>query len=76
MAEYASSGEHQVPPMSMSQKGQGDWYETRWYRILQPDGSLWMETSDHTEAAIASERTGLPVQRLWKREEWEWRQVE
>ncbi|KIA63016.1 hypothetical protein [Nocardia vulneris] len=45
----------------------------RWYRILQPDGELWMETSDPDEVHRESQRTGWPVERLYERHESEWR---
>lgn len=50
-----------------------DWQPGHWYRILTPDGALWMETSDPDEAIAESERTGLPIQRQWVREERQWR---
>ena len=52
-----------------------EWQPTRWYRIMQPDGGLWMETSDPEEARDEAERTGRPLQRLWSRTESEWRPV-
>lgn len=57
----------------MSHRGSGGWSEGRWFRILQPDGTLWMETSDGEEARLEGLKQGWPVERLWKREEWEWR---
>lgn len=52
-----------------------DWVPGRWYRILSPDGSLWMETSDREEAEQESEAKGWPLQRLWRCETAEWRPV-
>lgn len=48
----------------------------RWYRINQPDGRLWMETSDPDEVFRESAKSGWPVERLWERTEYEWRPAE
>jgi hypothetical protein len=48
----------------------------RWRRIRRPDGSLWMETSDHGEAQAEAERTGWPLERLYVGTLTEWRPVE
>lgn len=53
-----------------------DWTPTRWYRILKPDGSLWMETSDPKEVKAESEKTGWPVEHLFQLRKWNWRKVE
>ena len=50
----------------------------RWYRILQPDSSLWMETSDPDEAMGEWEqeiqgKKGWKLQRLWRKEQTKWR---
>ncbi|WP_157107476.1 hypothetical protein [Nocardia grenadensis] len=50
-----------------------NWTPTRWYRILQPDGSLWMETSDPEEAREESARTGWPVERMYEHVGQQWR---
>ena len=34
-----------------------EWQPGRWYRIMNPDGTLWMETSDPFEAEAESLRT-------------------
>ena len=49
------------------------WKPGRWYRILDPDGGLWMETSDAEEAREASRQTGWPLEREWRCELSEWR---
>lgn len=41
------------------------WSSTRWLRILDPNGRLWMESSDEEEVRKESERTGWPMERLW-----------
>lgn len=43
-----------------------EWITTRWYRIIDTAGKLWMETSNPKEVQKESARTGLPVQRLWE----------
>lgn len=48
----------------------------RWRRIRRPDGSLWMETSNHNEAQAEAERTGCPLERLYVGTRSEWRKVE
>lgn len=50
-----------------------DWQPGRWWRINQPDGRLWMETSDEAEARAEAERTGWPLLRFWQRTDSEWR---
>lgn len=71
MAQEGSPGEHPGP--TVTTKGQGDWKESRWFRIRQPDSSLWMETSNYVEALEESRRMNWPIETLYKREEWEWR---
>jgi hypothetical protein len=53
----------------------GEWYRTRWWRVIDPDGELWCETSDGEEA-LASMREGDTLQLLWAREEREWRNAQ
>ena len=53
----------------------GEWVEGRWWRVIAPDGSLWCETSDEHEAR-RSIRHGDILQRLYKRQQHEWRTVE
>lgn len=50
-----------------------EWTAGRWYRILDPNGKLWMETSDPEEVFTEAGATGWPVLRQWRREETEWR---
>lgn len=50
----------------------GQWYEGRWWRVIGPDGELWCETSDGDEAR-ESMRPGDTLQRIWEREEQQWR---
>lgn len=49
------------------------WEPGRWHRVLRPDGSLWMETSDREEAAAEAEKTGWPLERLYVNTRTEWR---
>ena len=50
----------------------GQWYRTRWYRVIAPDGELWCETSDPNEARERM-RPGDRLQSLWAREDKQWR---
>lgn len=52
----------------------GEWVQTRWYRVIDLQGSLSLETSDIEEAREAM-RPGDTLQYLWRREEHEWRGV-
>jgi hypothetical protein len=52
----------------------GEWYRTRWYRVVGPDGELWMESSDPDECQEAM-RPGDTLQYLWAREDKEWQDV-
>ena len=45
----------------------------RWFRVLAPDGSLWMETSDGDEARAEARKTGWPLERLYVSSFEEWR---
>ena len=50
-----------------------NWKPGRWYRIVRPDGTLWMETSNREEAMSESLAPGYTLQRLWSNIEEEWR---
>lgn len=50
-----------------------DWKPGHWFRIMSPDGKLWMETSIEGEAREEAERTGWPLERLWVLQKEEWR---
>ena len=53
------------------------WEDTRWYRVLLADGSLWCETSDRGEAADALfEQPDGKFQRLQERRETRWVDIE
>jgi hypothetical protein len=48
------------------------WVPTRWWRSVEPDGSLWGESSDEEEVReMALERH--TIQQLWSATEVEWR---
>ena len=51
-----------------------EWKEGRWWRILDEQGNLWCETSDANEARQFL-RPGDKLQKLWYREERQWRDV-
>jgi hypothetical protein len=51
------------------------WEPTRWWRVVDADGSLWCETSDESEARDAI-RPGDKLQRLWAVAQQEWRDAE
>lgn len=48
---------------------------TKWWRVIDPHGVLWCETSDKDEA-IASMRPDDRLQRRYIKIEYEWRTVE
>lgn len=50
-----------------------DWQPGRWYRLRDPDGRLWMESSDREENEMEARRTGYPLERTWDRIERRWR---
>ncbi|WP_162958763.1 hypothetical protein [Nocardia yunnanensis] len=50
-----------------------DWTPAKWFRVREPDGSLWIETSDEDEARQAATETGWPLERHWRKVEEEWR---
>lgn len=50
----------------------GTWQPTRWWTVLAPDGTLWAETSDETDARNRM-RPGDTLWRLWRREDFELR---
>ena len=52
------------------------WEPGRWYRVLQPNGNLWMETSDRDEAVTASKQTGWPLERLYVHTRTQWRRID
>lgn len=51
------------------------WEATRWWRVVDPDGKLWCETSDEKEARKCMRpgdtlwRMYQNVERKWEREE-------
>jgi hypothetical protein len=51
------------------------WQEGRWWRVIDPDGELWCETSREPEARAAV-RPGDRLQRRWVATLEEWRDVE
>ena len=51
------------------------WKPGRWFRIYAADGTLWMETSDETEAVEEAQEKRLPLERLWVATGEEWREV-
>jgi hypothetical protein len=50
-------------------------YPGRWWRVLDPNGNLWAETSNEAEAR-ARVRAGDKLQRNYSRIDAEWRDVE
>ena len=54
------------------------WIETRWWRVLDHEGKLFCETHDEKEAREAKAilgRDGSKLQRLYTKQENEWRDV-
>lgn len=54
-------------------RAERDWQPGRWRQVRQPDGSLWMETSDGDEAEAEARKQGWPLYRLWECHDTEWR---
>jgi hypothetical protein len=52
----------------------GEWEATGWWRVVAPDGSIWCETSDYSEA-LEVMRPGDKLERHWRRTEEEWRET-
>jgi hypothetical protein len=52
----------------------GKWKPSRWYRVIDFEGVLWMETSDREEAIEEAKVKGFTVYRMWVREQIEWRE--
>ncbi len=51
----------------------GEFQPGRWWRVLQPNGKLWAETSDGEEAREIAKEKGWQLQRQWYSERTEWR---
>lgn len=49
------------------------WIRDRWWRVLKDDGTLWCETSDEEEARRSMRPGATKLQKLWRREQFEWR---
>ncbi len=47
---------------------------TRWWRVLDPEGGLWCETSSKREA-LAAKRPKDTLEHLFERVQYEWREV-
>jgi hypothetical protein len=53
--------------------GDPEFTPTGWFRVRNPEGRLWAETSSLAEAMRAHRETGWPIEQLWERVETEWR---
>ena len=54
-------------------RNERDWEPTRWYRVLNVDGSVWCESSYPAEVREAVAAIRQPVQQLYReipRSEW------
>lgn len=49
--------------------------KTRWWRVIDPEGKLWCETSSKREAHQHARR-GDRIERLWSAEMFQWREVD
>lgn len=64
-----------TPPQWIKHQRQAEYAPTKWWRVLLPDGSIWMETSDEDE--VRRDRPeGARVQRLYERCAHQWRDDE
>ena len=50
----------------------GEWFPTRWWRVVLADGSVWCETSVESEARERVPK-GATVQHLFEKHKREWR---
>lgn len=50
----------------------GEWFPTRWWRVVLADGTVWCETSDEDEAREEVPK-GATVQHLFEKHNREWR---
>lgn len=48
------------------------WEQTKWWRVVGPDGTLWAETSSEQDARSRM-RDGDTLLALWRCESTEWR---
>lgn len=70
-----------LAPVVAEQVGQAleaaaeDWEPGRWWRSIGPDGDLWGESSNEAEIR-AMARPGDTIQRLYERNESEWREAD
>ena len=53
-------------------EGAGEWFPTRWWRVILKDGSLYCETSSEAEAREDVPK-GATVQHLFEKHKREWR---
>jgi hypothetical protein len=49
----------------------GEWKPGGWWRVVEPDGAIWSETSDEQEARD-SMRPGDTLERLYGKAESQW----
>jgi hypothetical protein len=61
---------------ALAEEDPSGWERTRWWRVVEPNGELWCETSDEREAreALTTAPDGGVLGRLWRRAEQEWRE--
>jgi hypothetical protein len=61
---------------AVAEEDTSDWEPGRWWQVVEPNGELWCETSSEKEAreALTTAPDGGVLNRLWRREELEWRQ--
>jgi hypothetical protein len=52
----------------------GEWWPTRWWRVVLKDGTLWCETSDEAEARERIPK-GAKLQHMFQKTKREWRNV-
>lgn len=66
-------GEVYSPPKWVAHQKHEEYTATGWWRVLLPDGSIWMETSDQEELCSKAHPKGARVQRLYERCAHQWR---
>jgi hypothetical protein len=61
--------------MTFEETGLDEFEPTGWWRVLEPDGKLWRESS-YKKECTESMRPGDRLQRMYEKTDYEWRDEE
>lgn len=53
---------------------EGNWVATGWWLVVAPDGSIWCETSDQSEA-MERKREGDKLFHLYEKKSTQWKHI-